>query len=160
LARQPKSIFRTLFPPLVNDAAEAEFIADTAAELVGTENVNRNGNLVMASEDFSFMLDRRPGAYIQIGNGDSWGAARSTTRDTISTMMHCRSAPACSPGSLSGNWRRVEPRWEARVVEIKRMLPSISPHPPSLEPVLGPRSARTRGGWVPPLPWYGSGLEF
>ncbi|MFL5266348.1 MAG: M20 aminoacylase family protein [Stellaceae bacterium] len=65
--------FRTLFPPLVNDAAEAEFIADTAAELVGTENVNRNGNLVMASEDFSFMLDRRPGAYIQIGNGDSLG---------------------------------------------------------------------------------------
>jgi hippurate hydrolase len=65
--------FRTLFPPLVNDAAEAEFIADTAAELVGTENVNRNGNLVMASEDFSFMLDRRPGAYIQIGNGDGSG---------------------------------------------------------------------------------------
>jgi hippurate hydrolase len=65
--------FRTLFPPLVNDAAEAEFIADTAAELVGAENVNRNGNLVMASEDFSFMLDRRPGAYIQIGNGNGLG---------------------------------------------------------------------------------------
>src|SRR5262245_11730800 len=65
--------FRTLFPPLVNDAAEAGFIADTAAELVGAENVNRNGNLVMASEDFSFMLDRRPGAYIQIGNGDGFG---------------------------------------------------------------------------------------
>ena len=65
--------FRTLFPPLVNDAAEAEFIADTAAGIVGNENVNRNGNLVMASEDFSFMLDRRPGAYIQIGNGDGLG---------------------------------------------------------------------------------------
>jgi metal-dependent amidase/aminoacylase/carboxypeptidase family protein len=62
-----------LFPPLVNDATEAEFIADTAAELVGGENVNRNGNLVMASEDFSFMLGRRPGAYIQIGNGDALG---------------------------------------------------------------------------------------
>jgi amidohydrolase len=65
--------FRTLFPPLVNDATEAEFIADTAAELVGGDNVNRNGNLVMASEDFSFMLHRRPGAYIQIGNGDALG---------------------------------------------------------------------------------------
>jgi amidohydrolase len=65
--------FRTLFPPLVNDSAEAEFIADTAAELVGTENVNRNGNLVMASEDFSYMLNQRPGAYIQIGNGDAAG---------------------------------------------------------------------------------------
>jgi amidohydrolase len=65
--------FRTLFPPLVNDAAEAEFIAEVAAELVGADNVNRNGNLVMASEDFSFMLNRRPGAYIQIGNGDGHG---------------------------------------------------------------------------------------
>jgi amidohydrolase len=65
--------FRLIFPPLVNDAAEAEFIADAAAELVGDDNVNRNGNLVMASEDFSYMLDRRPGAYIQIGNGDKAG---------------------------------------------------------------------------------------
>jgi amidohydrolase len=65
--------FRLIFPPLVNDAAEAEFIADTAAELVGDGNVNRDGNLVMASEDFSYMLDRRPGAYIQIGNGGGAG---------------------------------------------------------------------------------------
>jgi amidohydrolase len=65
--------FRLIYPPLVNDAAETEFIADAAAELVGDDNVNRNGNLVMASEDFSYMLDRRPGAYIQIGNGDKAG---------------------------------------------------------------------------------------
>jgi amidohydrolase len=65
--------FRILFPPLVNDAAEAEFIADTAAEIVGADKVNRDGNLVMASEDFSYMLNRRPGAYIQIGNGDGSG---------------------------------------------------------------------------------------
>jgi amidohydrolase len=65
--------FRNLFPPLVNDAAEAEFVADTAAELVGAANVNRNGNPVMASEDFSYMLACRPGAYIQIGNGDAAG---------------------------------------------------------------------------------------
>ncbi|MGC2200240.1 MAG: M20 aminoacylase family protein [Stellaceae bacterium] len=65
--------FRPLFPPLVNDAAEADFIADTAAELVGEDNVNRSGNLVMASEDFSYMLNCCPGAYIQIGNGDAAG---------------------------------------------------------------------------------------
>ena len=39
----------------------------------GNGSNNRNGNLVMASEDFSYMLDRRPGAYIQIGNGDGGG---------------------------------------------------------------------------------------
>ena len=65
--------FRATFPPLVNDAGETAFIADVAAELVGAENVNRSGGLVMASEDFSFMLNERPGAYIQIGNGDGAG---------------------------------------------------------------------------------------
>ncbi|HKW54285.1 MAG TPA: M20 aminoacylase family protein [Stellaceae bacterium] len=66
--------FRRKFGPVVNDATEAGFIADTAAELVGEANVDRNASLVMGSEDFAFMLERRPGAYIQIGNGDGEGA--------------------------------------------------------------------------------------
>jgi hippurate hydrolase len=66
--------FRVIFPPLVNDAAEARFVADVAAELVGEGNVNREGNLVMASEEFSYMLEKRPGAYIRIGNGDGDGS--------------------------------------------------------------------------------------
>jgi hippurate hydrolase len=66
--------FRRSFAPVVNNETEAAFIADTAAELVGEDNVNRNTSLVMGSEDFSFMLERRPGAYIQIGNGDGEGA--------------------------------------------------------------------------------------
>ncbi len=67
--------FRVLFPPLVNDPQETLFLADTAAELVGEENVERNAGLVMASEDFSFMLKERPGAYIRIGNGERPGGA-------------------------------------------------------------------------------------
>ena len=66
--------FRYLFPPLVNHADEARFIADCAADIVGEENVNRHGPVTMASEDFSYMLERVPGAYIQIGNGDGAGA--------------------------------------------------------------------------------------
>src|SRR4051812_11192805 len=66
--------FRRLFAPLVNDAhATAEF-ADVAAALVGDENVERERSLIMASEDFSFMLEQRPGAYINIGNGDTVGS--------------------------------------------------------------------------------------
>jgi metal-dependent amidase/aminoacylase/carboxypeptidase family protein len=68
--------FRNLFPPLINDAGEAAFIAQAAAEIVGDENVERNGSLVMASEDFSQMLNQRPGAYIRIGNGDAPGACQ------------------------------------------------------------------------------------
>ena len=66
--------FRALFPPLVNHADETDFIADTAAEIVGPENINRNAPVTMASEDFSYMLNAVPGAYIQIGNGDGEGA--------------------------------------------------------------------------------------
>jgi amidohydrolase len=65
--------FRIIFPPLVNDAEAARFIADVAADLVGADNVNRDGALMMASEDFSYMLEQRPGAYIAIGNGDAGG---------------------------------------------------------------------------------------
>src|SRR5215467_13228690 len=65
--------FRIIFPALVNNAAETRFMANVAAELVGGDNVNREGGLVMASEDFSYMLERRPGAYIQIGNGEGEG---------------------------------------------------------------------------------------
>jgi len=66
--------FRRLFAPLVNDAAEAMIFADVAAELVGEANVERERSLIMASEDFSFMLEQRPGAYINIGNGDTAGS--------------------------------------------------------------------------------------
>ncbi len=61
--------FKTIFLPLINNNKEAEFAGDTAAELVGEENINRHGPLIMGSEDFSFMLDKCPGAYINIGNG-------------------------------------------------------------------------------------------
>ncbi|BBK40774.1 hydrolase [Allostella vacuolata] len=57
------------YPPLVNDATEANYIADVAASLVGEENVNRNGALVMGSEDFSYMLQAVPGAFILTGQG-------------------------------------------------------------------------------------------
>jgi hippurate hydrolase len=61
--------FQIKFLPLVNSEREAEFAADTAAQLVGEENMDRNGALIMASEDFSYMLEKCPGAYINIGNG-------------------------------------------------------------------------------------------
>ena len=66
--------FRVIFAPTVNDANEAAFAADICAEVVGNENVNRNPNLIAASEDFSFMLEKVPGCYFNIGNGAGEGA--------------------------------------------------------------------------------------
>ena len=69
-----KTNFRATFAPLVNDAREAEFAASICADIVGTESVRRDPALIMASEDFSFMLAEVPGCYINIGNGDGAGA--------------------------------------------------------------------------------------
>jgi hippurate hydrolase len=65
--------FRFLFAPTVNDVKETEFAAGICAALVGEQNVERNPALIMASEDFSFMLERVPGCYINIGNGEGEG---------------------------------------------------------------------------------------
>jgi amidohydrolase len=69
-----KTDFRAVFPALVNDANEAEFAAGVCTELVGAGNVRRDPPLIMASEDFSYMLAQVPGCYINIGNGDGEGA--------------------------------------------------------------------------------------
>jgi amidohydrolase len=57
------------YPPTVNSAAEAELVAATAAVLVGGDNIRRDLLPSMAAEDFAWFLERRPGAYIWIGNG-------------------------------------------------------------------------------------------
>ncbi len=67
--------FRVIFAPTINHAAEAEFAASVCAAVAGAENVNRNPNLIVASEDFSFMLEQVPGCYFNIGNGAGKGEA-------------------------------------------------------------------------------------
>jgi len=66
--------WRATFPPLINDAKAADFAALVCNEIVGEENVRRDPPLIMASEDFAFMLNEIPGCYINIGNGDGEGA--------------------------------------------------------------------------------------
>jgi hippurate hydrolase len=61
---------RWIFAPTVNHATEAEFAASVCNEIVGVEHVDREPPLIMASEDFSFMLEKVPGCYINIGSGE------------------------------------------------------------------------------------------
>ncbi|GJE15497.1 M20 aminoacylase family protein [Methylobacterium marchantiae] len=61
------------YPVTENHPAEADFIADVAAGIVGEEQVERDVAPMMAAEDFSYMLAHRPGAYIFMGNGESAG---------------------------------------------------------------------------------------
>lgn len=61
--------FREITVPVVNTEAEARLIGDAAAALVGEAHVERGWPAVMGSEDFSYMLQECPGAYILVGNG-------------------------------------------------------------------------------------------
>jgi len=61
--------FREITIPLINTEEQTRIIADAAAALVGEAHVDRDRAPVMGSEDFSYMLAERPGAYIIVGNG-------------------------------------------------------------------------------------------
>jgi len=65
--------YRRSYPPTVNHAAETEFAAEVAAEICGPDQVLRNVAPSMGGEDFSFMLNRRPGAMLWLGNGPGAG---------------------------------------------------------------------------------------
>ncbi len=71
--------FRLIFAPLVNDTAEAMAFADAAADLVGETKVDRDKTPMMGSEDFAFMAEQVPGAYILVGQGTRCGPAHSPT---------------------------------------------------------------------------------
>ena len=57
------------YPATINTADEAEFAADVAESLVGPEHVDRDMEPSMGAEDFSFMLQNKPGAYLRLGQG-------------------------------------------------------------------------------------------
>jgi amidohydrolase len=65
--------YERVYPATVNHAREAEFAAAVAATLVGSENVVRNLDPSMGAEDFSFMLQARPGAFARLGQGGMEG---------------------------------------------------------------------------------------
>jgi hippurate hydrolase len=62
--------FERNYPALVNDPEQTAFAVEVMQALVGRENVDENAPRLMGSEDFSFMLQARPGCYVLLGNGD------------------------------------------------------------------------------------------
>jgi hippurate hydrolase len=68
-AHRAKGVYQynRLYPPVINTAAEVEFARQTAAEVWGEANADANYTPSMGGEDFSFMLQERPGCYAVIG---------------------------------------------------------------------------------------------
>jgi len=61
------------YPPTVNDAQKLAIAADVAREIAGESAVVDDASMEMGAEDFSYMLDARPGAYLFLGQGESAG---------------------------------------------------------------------------------------
>jgi amidohydrolase len=57
------------YPALVNSVEQTSLAVEAAALTVGRENVDPNTPRISGAEDFAFMLEKKPGAYIMIGNG-------------------------------------------------------------------------------------------
>ena len=68
-----KLTYRRDYPVTSNHERQTAFAASIASQVVGRERVDTEVPPVMGAEDFSFMLNARPGAFIFLGNGDSAG---------------------------------------------------------------------------------------
>ncbi|MDZ7822784.1 MAG: M20 aminoacylase family protein [Ahrensia sp.] len=65
--------FRKGYPVTVNHVVETDIAATAAADVAGQNNVDLTVPPLMGGEDFSYMLEARPGSMILIGNGQSAG---------------------------------------------------------------------------------------
>jgi amidohydrolase len=63
--------YTTGYPVLVNDESRTAFAAEVADEIAGKDKVARDTPPLMGAEDFAYMLEERPGAFIYVGNGES-----------------------------------------------------------------------------------------
>lgn len=74
--------YERIYPATINSLNETQFAADVAQTLVGSEHVVRDLEPSMGSEDFSFMLQVKPGAYMRIGQGAENGVGSCLLHNT------------------------------------------------------------------------------
>ena len=62
-------LHRRGYPVTVNDGASADLAAEVAGQLLGEDKIHRELDPSMGGEDFAFMLQKVPGAYLWLGQG-------------------------------------------------------------------------------------------
>lgn len=70
---EAEAVYERYCPVTVNHADETDHAIRVARDIAGDKNVDADVDPSMAGEDFSYMLNQRPGAFIFLGNGDSAG---------------------------------------------------------------------------------------
>uniref|UniRef100_UPI0040478FB5 M20 aminoacylase family protein n=1 Tax=Yoonia sp. TaxID=2212373 RepID=UPI0040478FB5 len=66
-------VYNVGYPATINDAGRTVFAANIAREIAGDSGVIDDSGPEMGAEDFAFLLNERPGAYLFVGNGDTAG---------------------------------------------------------------------------------------
>ena len=74
--------YERIYPATVNTEKEAAFAADVAQSLVGADHVTRDLEPSMGAEDFSYMLQVKPGAYMRIGQGGTTGVGSTSLHNS------------------------------------------------------------------------------
>lgn len=107
--------FKRNYPPTINSRDEAHFIHEVASSVLGAHHVHKQVP-TMAAEDFSFMLQHKPGCYFFIGNGD--GSHRMADHGGGPCTLHNGSYDfndALLPAGAT-LWVKVVERWLAPVL--------------------------------------------
>jgi len=76
------------YPVTFNHAAETDHAVAAARDIAGVANVNAETDPTMGGEDFSYMLNARPGAFIFVGNGDTAGLHNAAYDFNDETIAH------------------------------------------------------------------------
>ena len=73
-----KALYERRYPVTENHPRQTDFAAGVAKQVAGADKVETNALPIMGGEDFAYMLQARPGAFIFVGNGDSSGLHNPT----------------------------------------------------------------------------------
>ncbi|MBT9550589.1 MAG: amidohydrolase [Hydrogenophaga sp.] len=73
-------LYERVYPATINASDEAVFAGDVAERLLGADHVDRTLEPSMGAEDFSFMLQVKPGAYMRLGQGGEGGCFLHNSR--------------------------------------------------------------------------------
>ena len=80
--------YTRMYPVTMNHAREAAVAAEVARDIVGAERVNDRAIPLMGGEDFAFMLEARPGAFVFLGMGDGNDCHHPAYRFNDSILGH------------------------------------------------------------------------
>ena len=98
------------YPVTVNDADFARFVLHVGQRLLGSENAPEQATPEMAAEDFSYVLERVPGAMMSLRNASEWRSGRRSSQCTLEPLPAGGGGDGHRPGDVRCRGARVSER--------------------------------------------------